>query len=52
MRKNLKFEDKYEILIKYYNQNGNINIKQKQIYENYPVGKWLANFREAYKNNK
>ena len=52
MRKNLKFEEKYEILIKYYNQNGNINIKQKQIYENYPVGKWLANFREAYKNNK
>ena len=49
---NLKFEEKYEILIKYYNQNGNINIKQKQIYENYPVGKWLANFREAYKNNK
>lgn len=52
MRKNLKFEEKYEILIKYYNQNGNINIKQKQTYENYPVGKWLANFREAYKNNK
>lgn len=52
MRKNLKFEEKYEILIKYYNQNGNINIKQKQIYENYPAGKWLANFREAYKNNK
>lgn len=52
MRKNLKFEEKYEILIKYYNQNGDINIKQKQIYENYPVGKWLANFREAYKNNK
>ena len=52
MRNNLKFEEKYEILIKYYNQNGNINIKQKQIYENYPVGKWLANFREAYKNNK
>ena len=52
MRKNLKFEEKYEILIKYYNQNGNINIKQKQIYENYPVGKWLVNFREAYKNNK
>ena len=52
MKKNLKFEEKYEILIKYYNQNGNINIKQKQIYENYPVGKWLANFREAYKNNK
>lgn len=52
MIKNLKFEEKYEILIKYYNQNGNINIKQKQIYENYPVGKWLANFREAYKNNK
>lgn len=52
MRKNLKFEEKYEILINYYNQNGNINIKQKQIYENYPVGKWLANFREAYKNNK
>ena len=40
------------ILIKYYNQHGNINIKQKEIYNNYPVGKWLANFRDAYKNNK
>ena len=29
MKKNLKFEEKYEILIKYYNQHGNINIKQK-----------------------
>lgn len=52
MKKNLKFEEKYEILIKYYNQHGNINIKQKEIYNNYPVGKWLANFRDAYKNNK
>lgn len=52
MKKNMKFEEKYEILKEYYNIHNNINIKQKELYKDFPVGKWLANFRDAYKNKK
>ncbi len=47
---NLQWENSYKIAKEYYEENGNLNIKNNCIFNNFNIGNWISSQRNMYKN--